>query len=155
MPAINKTWYPRTDKYNQLFADSERHNERSDCTVVAIAIVTGKSYTQSWDALAAAGRQPRCGATRDKQRKALAALGYKARRVQPDYFINQYPEVHKRQLKNVTSHHPDRFPHVFQNGKVYMMFNRKHVAALVDGKLHDWTRGTRKKIVEIWEITPA
>lgn len=153
MPAINKSWYPRTKLYNAICEDSDP-NERADCTIKSIALVTGSSYKATKAALEAHGKKPRQGCKEAIQRKALKDLGFKARRVNPQFFINQYPEVHKRQLKHMTTHQPDRFPHAFRNGKTYLLYVTKHVAAMIDGKVHDHTRGCRRKVNTILEIIP-
>jgi hypothetical protein len=153
MPAINKEWYPQTKRYNDICAQADP-KERCDCTIKAIAMVTGTTYDKARTALEANGKKPRCGCKEPVQRKALKELGFKARRVNPQTFIDQYPEVHKRQLKNVTTHQPDRFPHVFRDGKTYLVYVPKHVLAMIDGAVHDWTRGRRKKVTTILEILP-
>jgi len=154
MPAINKSWYPQTKRYNEICEQADP-NECADCTIKAIAMVTGTSYAKTKQVLESHGKKPRCGCLESIQRKALKTLGFKARRVNPQTFIDQYPEVHKRQLKNVTTHQPDRFPYVFQNGKTYLVYVPKHVLAMIDGKVHDWTRGRRKKVTTILEILPV
>lgn len=36
----------------------------------------------------------------------------------------------------------------------FLISYRGHVAALIDGQLHDWTRGTRKKVLQVIEVFP-
>ncbi len=153
MPAINREWYPQTKRYNAICAAADP-KERMDCTIKSIALVTGVSYDKARTALEANGRKRRCGCRENVQRKALKALGFKARRINPQTFIDQYPEVHKRQLKHVTTHQPDRFPHVFRDGKTYLVYVPKHVLAMIDGRVHDWTRGRRKQVQTMLEILP-
>lgn len=154
MPAINKEWYPTTELYNSIQKDSAKVNERNDCTIVAITVATDRPYIEVKAALEAAGKYRHKGCRQQIQIKALKALGFKAQEVHPQFFIDQYPEVHKRQLKNVTTHQPDRFPYVFRDGKTYLLYTPSHVTAMINGRVHDWTRGCRKKVVGIFEITP-
>lgn len=155
MPAINKEWYPHTDLYNSVDKKGKELNERNDCTIVALTIVTNKPYEECKSTLESHGKRRRQGCKRSIQLKALKTLGFKTRNINPEHFLNQYPEVHKRQLKNITTHQPDRFPHVFRDGRTYLLYNPNHVAAMINGKVHDWTRGRRRKVVQILEVLPV
>ena len=113
MPAIRKEWYPETKTYKGVCKDSAEAEEKNDCTIKALTIVTGKPYGECRTALMNHGKRRRQGCAVPVQKKALKELGFKTKSINPRFFIDQYPELYKRQMKNVTTHHPDRFPHVF------------------------------------------
>jgi len=154
MAKINKDYYPQTPIYKDAAASGKKLNETNDCTIVALTVVTGKPYAQCKAALEKHGKKARRGCNAIIQEKALKDLGFAVQWISPQSFIDQYPEVHKRALKNVTNHHPDRFPQVFKDGKTYLFHNNSHVLAVVDGAVHDHSRGTRRQVKSIHEILP-
>ena len=68
--------------------------------------------------------------------------------------IARYPGAHKA-LRNVTTHHPERFSDVWRDGKTYLMYTRGHVLAIVNGVNHDWTRGRAKRCKALYEVVKA
>ena len=138
----------------------QRHHmrERGDCAVRAIAALTNTPYETVHTMMACAGRKHGKGTPWDIIWSTLNALGFKAERRWDSEFIRQYPGSHATALKSVTTHHPDRFPAVWKDGKRYLMATPRHVLAIVDGVNHDWTRGKACRAKGIWEIvrvTPA
>lgn len=155
MPVINKKWYPETRVYKDVCKSTAKADEKNDCTIIAISIVTGKPYEECRTALMNHGKRRRQGCRISIQKKALKELGFSFKTIPSKFFLNQYSELYKRCIKNITTHQPDRFPHVFCNGRIYLLFSPQHVSAMVDGKVHDWARGRRKKVTTILEIFPA
>ena len=102
--------------------------------------------------MAEQGRRSRRGTQWEIMWEVLDQLGYATRTVSPQHFISRYPGSHARVLRSVTTHHPDRFPAVWRDGKSYIFNTRAHVLAVVDGVNHDWTRGRAKRVLRIWEI---
>ena len=62
-------------QFIELHLESQQLKERNDCTVKAIAVVTGVSYKEAHKAMADAGRKPGKGAYVAQQRAALNELG--------------------------------------------------------------------------------
>jgi hypothetical protein len=131
---------------------SHLNGETNDCTVKALALVTGCTYDEALVALAKHGRQKRKGCYMGTQRQALSDLGFNM--VQVDFrarFVNNYPGVHAK-LKGATTHHMKRFNKVWSDGKTYYVYTRRHVAAVVNGVNLDWTVGRAKRVVAVYEI---
>lgn len=127
--------------------------ERGDCAVRAVAALTDTPYEKVHAMMAAQGRRHGKGTPWDIIWSTLNALGFKAVRRSDYEFIRQYPGSHATALRSVTTHHPDRFPAVWKDGKRYLMSTPRHVLAIIDGVNHDWTRGKACRAKGIWEIT--
>ena len=149
MPAPKKT--SKTDRYLDVARESRQYGETNDCTVKAVAITTGASYEDAHWALAEFGRKNGHGAQISQTVGALGLLGCTARRVRIGEIIDSYPKPHCNVLKNITTHHPDRFASVWPAG-AYLLFTAGHVAAVVDGENHDWTRGSAKRVEEMFIV---
>jgi len=131
---------------------SAQSKEKMDCSVRALAIVTGIPYEDARTALADKGRKNRRRTPAQYLLDAVISLGYATRQVdQWKEIILHYPLSHAHKLK-VTSHQPDRFPEAWKNGKTYLMFTRGHVLAIVDGVNHDWSRGRSLRCKALYEV---
>jgi hypothetical protein len=140
-----------TSLYNELRVDSARFLERNDCAVVAVAAVAGVSYAEAHRALEAQGRRKGQGTYMWQTENALKALGKKMTQLNLRTFIDQYPGVH-RNLKNVTTHHPRRFPKVFDPNKRYLFRTARHILAVMGGEVNDWTVNRAMQVVTIHEV---
>lgn len=130
---------------------NSRGQERADCAVLAVAAATGKAYHEAHAALKAAGRKDRCGTHVATTEQAMRAAGKTLRHVSPQYFISRYPGVHKT-LRSVTTHHMDRFPEVWRDGKTYLIRVRGHILCVVNGRCLDWSRNKALRVVSILEV---
>ena len=129
--------------------------ERGDCAVRAIAAVTNTDYVKVHAMMADMGRKHKRGTPWDIIWATLNELGFKAVRRNAYDFIHRYPGSHATALRSVTTHHPDRFKDVWRDGNAYIFHTTRHVAAVVNGVNHDWTRGRACRVKTIWEIVPA
>lgn len=141
-----------TETFLQLQSKTITHGDRNDCSVKAVALVCGVEYEVAQQALAAAGRNKCDGAYVHQIHNAIKQLGKSLTRVDVRHFINQYPAAHRKALKSVTTHHPERFNNVWKDGKTYIAHCNNHCLAIIDGVNHDWSRGRAKRIVSIYEI---
>lgn len=141
-----------TQEYLTLRAASADNNERGDCAVVAVAAVTGVTYEVALQALTAAGRRPRKGTYTRTIHAALQDMGFRVVRMDARAdFIARYPTAHQC-LKSVTTHHPRRFHDVWADGAAYLLYTANHVAAVVNGVNHDWTRGRALRAQQIFRV---
>lgn len=152
MARINST--PKTAMFNRLSEAAASINETNDCSVKAVAAVVGCEYMIAHEAMKEQGRKNRRGAMTWEIQKAVEALGCKFERIPARTFIDRYPGNHKN-LKTVTSHHPERFGKVWDDGKTYLLFTRSHVLAVVNGVNHDWSKGRALRAYMILEVTKA
>lgn len=143
------------DEYKALRNDEYRValNETNDCTVVALAAATGRSYKLAYDAMAMEGRLHGKGSHSAAMIQAAANLGFDCKRVCINEIIDRYPLPHRNVLTNVTSHHPDRFADCWPKG-TFLMFSRSHVLCVKDGVNLDWSRGRALRIISMFEVVP-
>lgn len=142
----------RTDEFVQLSQQAQAMGEKNDCSVKAVALATGVSYERAHAALAAEGRKSGKGAYTQAILRAIEACGKKHQRMPIDLIIKMYPKGHRDVLKNVTTHHPARFPGVWQDGHTYVMFTKRHVCTIINGTNHDWTNGRAMRAISVYRI---
>jgi len=123
------------DKAHNL---SQQANEYNDCTVKAIAITCDVPYKVAHKALANEGRRNRCGSYRHQQVNAIKALGYDLEPV----------EVTAKTMTKIKSD-------AAVSAGYFLAYVRGHVAAVVNGKVEDWTDGRRHRIQKVYKITPT
>lgn len=140
-----------TELYKQLVDEASQERENKDCSVKAIAISCGVHYKDARKALANEGRKNGKGAYTHQILNAAKALGRTATKVDVRKFIDKYPGVHSN-LKSITTHHPERFHDVWEDGKTYLAFTSNHVLAIVNGVNHDWTVTRQKRITALYVI---
>lgn len=121
--------------YKDVHEQSKKHNEHNDCSVRAVALACNVPYSEAHAALHKAGRINRHGARRSQTFAAVRSLGFEL--VQINYH---------RQARTMTTAH-----RACSNGAC-LVFVRGHVAAMVDGKVLDWTDGRKHRVQEIYKI---
>jgi len=139
-----------TEEFSKLNQDTQSNQETNDCSVKAVALVCGIPYEEARKALAKRGRAPGRGAYTTSILDTLEDLGKRVSPVNKQEIIAKYPSPHNT-LQNITTHHPRRFPRAWPMG-TYLLFVRRHVAAVVDGKLHDWTVNTSKHVLLMYLV---
>lgn len=141
-------------EFNFLQLDSMRAGEANDCSVKAVAVACNVEYSVAHAAMKAAGRQDRKGAYPNMIHAAIISLGYKVVSIRQQEIIQQYPGVHKN-LKSVTTHHPERFRKVWENMGTTLIYTIGHISAFKDGKLHDWAVGRAKRATWVVQVVKA
>jgi hypothetical protein len=127
--------------WDTMATASRNHGETNDCTVLALTAATGLTYDECHAALAKTGRRNRKGCTWYIQGpKAARALGFDMRRMEK----NEY------RAKTMITAERDR---ALRSGHFVCQVSR-HVAAVIDGKVIDWSAGRRKIIQAVYECTP-
>lgn len=142
----------KSDEYLTLRLEASTENEANDCAVKAIALTCGVTYKTAREVLKEQGRKDRKGTYRHQLAAAVKALGHNATSVSVDNFIKKYPGRHIN-LKHVTTHHPDRFHEVWEDGNSHLFFTHGHVLAVVNGVNHDHTRGHAMRVTTILKVT--
>lgn len=141
----------RSDEYLEMKESAREMNETNDCSVRAIAVVCDLEYKEAVALCEKHGRKARRGMLDYQIFNALKEVGKTYKRIPSEHFIGQYPGAHVN-LSNVTTHHPERFPKVWKDGKKYLLLTRGHILAVVDGVNHDWTKGKAVRVTSIYEI---
>lgn len=149
MARIKRTSLPK--EYQDAVAIAAVAGERNDCTVKAVALVTGASYEKAREVLKALGRRDRKGTTSSVFMAAVRVLGKDFRRVESREITSTYPSPHDT-LQHVTSHHPRRFNKVWDKSKTYIMASSTHAFAVVGGETKDWSVNRSLRATAIYEI---
>ena len=145
----------RSEVYAAHLAQGRDIGERNDCAVRAVAAVTGRPYDEVHALFKAEGRRDARATPVSITWAVLKQLGFVAHQRAAREFIAQYPGSHATALRSVTTHHADRFPAVWRDGKSYLLFTPGHVLAVVNGVNHDWTRGRALRVKAIYEVAAA
>lgn len=152
MPSIKKEHKVKTKRYLALKQTSGEMKEKGDCGVISLAAVTGKSYKRCHAALAKLGREPQKGTTSNDMAAAAKALGFRFTEVPIQDFLSQYPKPHCN-LKNISTHHPARFPDVWDDGRTYLLGSARHWTGVVNGMVHDWAKGRQLQMHTVYKVT--
>lgn len=157
---------------SKLFEKMEKRSrkwcESNDCTVIALAIATGKTYEQAHGALALRGRNHRKGVLMAAFWKALDDLGFTEKEVyrhsliQNSEILNDYLKDDERErvnkmrrtrwakgrtMKSIEAHLPKR--------GVYLIQTSTHILCVRAGQIHDWTKNRKHRITHVHHIMRA
>lgn len=122
---------------DSIIKDSQRANEKSDCTVRALALAANIEYPFAWALLSAAGRRSRSGSRVRYWSKAYKAIGL---------FANPIAGVHKMSDKSLIGK-GDRI--VLISGHIYTVRDGMTSDGYSENLLYN--RGHRR-IVAAWKI---
>lgn len=148
MPALKPT--ARPEEFRELEIACRSAGDYNACTVIAISLLTGITFDQAQAMMAKRGRKVGKGA--HGIHGALNELGYSLKRVSLRDIISSYPAPHCNVLKNVTTHHPRRFPGCFDASKNYLIHSRGHVAAMLGGEVKDWSINSALRVICMYEV---
>lgn len=124
------------DLYKQTLKHSDEYGERADCAVRAVAIATGEGYPMAHYALECQGRQMGEGTLLCDILTAVEELGYTWTKIESE---------------DIPARTPTTLERLNMQGQYIVNF-RGHVAAMVDGKVLDWTAGRRHRILRMYRI---
>jgi hypothetical protein len=111
-------------------------SEKSDCTVIALAVVAKMPYAKAHKTLAEHGRQPR--QPTNVWMNAYAAVGLKL----------QYIDLDNRTVRSVEPELAQKYA-----GQKVLLQTHNHVLAW-DGKtIQDWTKGSTRRIKGAFLVT--
>lgn len=117
--------------------DSKSNNEKNDCAVKAVAIVTNMPYPDIHERMAANGRVPRKGTPMSVTLATLKGLNVWAERVPVPIGMTTVNRIGTRYLRK---------------GR-YLVRTSRHILAVVNGEVMDWTDGRRHRPLEVYKIS--
>lgn len=142
-----------------LIPEAQALGEANDCSVKAVALITGRPYAEVHAAFAACGRKKRRGTPRDVSRDTLAVLGVEFREwslTERVALAQTYPPraAGKSPRMRITTHHWRRFPASWapHRGKRLIVLTSSHMLAVIDGEVRDWSINRALCVNEIWEV---
>lgn len=139
---VNEQAYQRVQTgdmsdYHFLTACTIAFNEKHDCAIIALCIITGESYPKIHEMLRVAGRRRRCGTYNVQTQAVLSQLGYRITDV-----TRQYTE---RSVRAIGPTLP--------KDKKFMILVSKHISAVVNGRVIDWAEDRGLFVQTVWQIT--
>ena len=114
------------------------NRETNDCSVKAVSIACDVSYSVAHKALRLQGRPNGKGVNMLQIIRAVVSIGYSMERV-----------VFRAKTVATIGRDSNLY-----NG-YYIANVRGHVAAVVNGKVEDWTDGRRHKLLAVYKIKPV
>lgn len=130
------------EKFPKLMRKMQEHGETNDCGVKCLAIVCRTNYENAHRVAQKMGRKPRKGTPWNWQTLRLAGneLGYVFKPCRAD--------LHG---KTITTAARD-----LQRGYYAVLVSRgRHVVAVHNGQIHDWTEGRRHRVYAVWKVEKA
>ena len=129
------------NEYKELAKVATRYyDDRNFCSVIAVAIATGRKFGKCRAAFKRQNRRHRCGTYKHQQRAVLKELGFKS-----TWDIALTQETHGRWLQNVTRHLP--------SVGTFWVYTAGHVTCVKDGVIEDWSGdGSRKRVKSIYRV---
>ena len=122
--------------YKELAAASAEMGEGKDCAVRALTAVSGRQYKHVHEFCKFYGRRKGGGTAWSTIWATAHALNLK--KMETNRFTAKTVTTLERQLP--------------KKGK-FLISTRRHILAAVDGKIIDWTKGRRHRVLRVWEIT--
>ena len=152
MPAP-KTFGSFDAEFTAMCASAAAHGETNDCAVRAVTAATGETYEKVHAIMAQLGRKTRRGTSMEIIQTAVRLLGYAMISVTSHDFLSKYPSPHCNVLRNVTTHHPERFNRVWADGQTYLLRTARHILCVKNGRNVDWTKGSAKRVLCLYRVT--
>ena len=128
------------DYCDTIRKERSKYNETNDCSVVAVSIVLGIEYGKAHKLLEQMGRKHMKGAYQRQIIAAVRSSGASCERV-----LNAL-EPWTKKCKT-----PISLQRNIPDGN-YLVFTRRHVFAVTDKRVRDWTEGRRHRILAIFRI---
>lgn len=140
--------------YREVTSESRGFNETNDCTVVAVAIVTGKTYPEAHKAMADAGRKRGRGAHCWQYEQALNALGFTWTELFSKWNRNstyaKFNQLKSRTIRTVERELADNW-----GGVPCLIKVSGHLLAWNGSKIEDYTQASTRRVQEVWAIHPT
>lgn len=129
--------------YAELNHESRLHNERNDCTVIALAVTTEVPYRQVHTALKKRGRKDRCGSYRRQWLGAVRDLGF------------VYKELDLRGYAGRTVRSIETELRCYHLGQKILVKVRGHLMGFDGERFQDHARGSLRRVRQMWVVTPG
>ena len=119
--------------YTAISEVSSKYGENNDCVVKALSLVSGYSYEKVHNFLRLKGRKFGKGTLQDIWIPAMKAMGIQ----------DNFSRFSGKTTMNL------RVPNKKTN---YLILTSGHIAAMINGKVQDWSDGRRTRVLEVWGV---
>lgn len=142
-------------EFESVALSSQRHGEHNDCSVKAVTILTGLPYATVHAAFKRAGRRDRSGTYTSTTMKAIELLGYRAVPIDLDLKRHLMAVRFNWPCKTLTVKQIEKFNGLWDNEGSVLVKTSGHMLAVENESVHDFTTGTKRRILDAWRIVPA
>lgn len=119
--------------FESLERISDKVGESKDCAVKALSIVCGESYSEIHYRFSKLGRKKGRATPNWMTWQVLNEFGFYRKRV----------EFKSKTIRTLGGEIDD---------KTYLVQTNRHILAIKDGKVEDWTKGRLNRVLSVWEI---
>lgn len=133
MPATKE----RPAEYSEIRAKMSKTDKRC-CGPIAVAIVCGVTGRRAQNAMALFGRQRGRGSQTYQILGAVKAFGFEVRE------LTKHPITKCKTVRTLGKNTPKR--------GTFLVFTARHVLAVKDGVVQDWTDGRLHRITAIYRV---
>ena len=116
----------------KIMSDKKKMNETNDCSIIAVAITTRRSYAEVHKVFKRLGRKPRRGVHMHTIRSAFSILGF-------DLEKSEYKGKTAKTLRVPTK-------------DMYVALTASHILAVQFGLVKDWTAERRHRINNVYRV---
>lgn len=120
--------------YRELSQNSRQMGETNDCGVLALAVITGAPYEHCHSILKSFGRKNRKGTFHSQMWRAFDVLGFEVKKISCPF-----PGMRS-------------FERNMPKEGAFLIHSTRHYAGVKDGQVHDWSQGSCKRIVGVYQI---
>ena len=132
-----------TEKFKQAKNTCLINNDDQFCSVMSMMIATDLDYDDCFTALELAGRVKGQGAYTEQTLQALDILN-----IQHEHISGIDINQHQPNGSRYTMHSIGK---LFPEGR-YLVRVSGHIAAMIDGVVHDWTQKRKHKVTDVIKI---
>lgn len=133
-----------SELYEKLTIEGTELEDDGYCSVIALAVLFGCDFESAQAVMAAAGREIGDGAYDSQIAGALYMAGWK---VEAQWTLNAWERI-KWNTKRIGRA-------IGWDEGYFLIFPRDHVAAMVDGQVHDYTADEFHRVYHVWQVNPS
>lgn len=146
-----------SSEFKAIDKASDEMNETNDCAVKAVSLVTELPYKRVHAVYAKHGRKPRRGVKQAVTLAVLKELGYRTRFNVgwKERSIKAMAKEKNYHVANLTTRQIKLFPDLFQAWGRCLVWTNRHISAMIDGQIHDYTEAKAKRVKTVHVVTPV
>lgn len=133
--------------YKEIEASKEYKADNNCCCIVASSIIFNSPFKDMQDFYHLKGRRYRSG--------TRPTVAYECIELLAKNSLRKYKRMEKREILKITSGKTmtvNNCNQYLDENKDYVLFSTNHAIAVKDGKVEDFTKGRRNRIISMYEI---
>ncbi len=150
MPALKPSQTP--ERYAALSAALDLAGHKNFCGPLALALLAGVGWQEAIETCKAHGYTSESGMATNSLILAFRQHFFQCELLPDEKIILQYPKGHRDVLKNITTHHPRRFPKPFE-GLNLLMVVKGHFVAVCDGQVQCYAVNNSLRCLMLYSVS--